>query len=502
MPLTSSSIAVLIIGAGPVGLMAACELKRHGIACRIIDKKAMPTQTSNALALHARSLEIWNNIGLIESALALGQKLSGIHFYTEKLSSLLKLNFNEVIDSPYPYALSLPQSQTEQLLNKKLNGSGINVERDKKLINLSQQGNTVTATLINTAGKEEVVTTSWLLGCDGYRSTVRDLLDIDYQGHDLKHHFIMIDAPLQWPLPYDEVSLFPHRQGPVAVFPMKTSSRIIIETTHTKNTKEGSLLTREHFIEQLKHRWSFSFKLDKALWMSQFTIHERLAARYCQRQVFLLGDAAHVHSPAGGQGMNTGMQDAYNLAWKLALVIKGYAKTQLLDSYEIERRPIAKAVLSSSDKLTKMATLKQPILIKLRDWLLKHIGSLPSIQKKIASQITGVGIAYLESPLSKDYHQVGSLKAGMRFATMMQGSQFNLLIEDSHPELANIESLINKNYSHIIKLIKLNKQDPLVKHYQLQQRFCLVRPDQYIASFAKHCCELDSYLKTRIQLVL
>lgn len=360
---------------------------------------------------------------------------------------------------------------------------------------------TITATLALSDGSTETVTANWLIGCDGYHSTVRKKLNIDYQGHDLKQHFIMIDAPLKWPLPNDQVALFPHQLGPVACFPMKDSCRTIIEVSANDNFAKSTPLTRKLFIEQLKQRWPFEFELGEARWMSQFSIHERLATHYRQGRAFLAGDAAHVHSPAGGQGMNTGMQDAYNLAWKLALVIKGQADPQLLNSYEAERRPVAHDVLASSDKLTTMATLKSSPLIWLRNWFLKHIASHRTIQKKFANQITGLGVNYPQSSLSKDFNNSRSLKAGMRAPTVIKGTRYQLFISAACTELTAIKALIDSHYAHLVTLTLVTQESSLAKQYQLAEGYCLIRPDQYIASFGKLCNELDSYLKSNAQLL-
>lgn len=486
--MATTQIPVLIIGAGPVGLVAACELKRHGIDCRIIDKKPTSTTTSNAVGVHPRSLDMWAAMGIYEKALSQGLKIEGIQFYSKKVEKLVDINFAELIKAPHTFILDLPQSQTEIILNEHLKSYGIEVEREKKLIGLEFQNEQIKAIIEKNNGEQEIVFSLWILACDGYHSTCRELVKIDYEGHDLNNEFIMIDAPLQWNLPKNKMCMFPQPIGAVAVFPMRETSRIIIEVSQDPSFDSKQPITRQAFIDGLKKRWSFDFDLGEERWISHFYIHERLAKTYQKDRLFLLGDAAHAHSPAGGQGMNTGMQDAYNLAWKLALVIKQKMHPNLLRTYEAERRPIAQTVLFSSDKMTKIATLRFPFFIKCRDFILKHLLSKKKIQAKFINQITGLIYHYRKSVLAKDFVKRSHVQAGDRAPSIIKDEKFVLLINESCAAAAEIEKLINANYADLITYRKISSTAEESQLFQLGQHYCLIRPDQYIASFGD-CAE-------------
>ncbi|OGT30204.1 MAG: hypothetical protein A3E87_00495 [Gammaproteobacteria bacterium RIFCSPHIGHO2_12_FULL_35_23] len=487
-------LPALIVGAGPVGLSTACELKQHGIDCRIIDKKPEATQTSNALGVHARSLEMWAGMGIVEQALQQGLKLQGITIYDQAIQPLITLSLEKLLPSAFPYVLSLPQSKTEQLLTQHLASYGLTVERSCSLTSLEQSKDYIIAKIKHTEGSIETINTQWLLGCDGYHSSVRDSLNIQYEGNDLKQEFIMIDAPLTWQKESNKILIFYHPSGITAVFPMVDSSRIIIEVSNDKSFNANISLTYTTFLSILQNRWPFEFSLGKERWMSHFFIHERLANHYRFDRIFLLGDAAHVHSPAGGQGMNTGMQDAYNLTWKLALVIKEQVNPSLLNTYEEERRPIAKKVLNSSNQMTKIAVLRTKIAVVLRNFLAKNVFSNKKLQQKFALQISGIANNYRHSFLSKDYVKNSCLKAGDRAPTIIKNKKFTLLIAEDCLDKEKIIRLIEINYIQLVgwQILSINNEQYTL--YQLNKSYCLIRPDQYLASQGSTYEHLKDYL--------
>lgn len=473
-------LPVLIVGAGPAGLCAALTLARQGITCRLIDKKPAATQTSNALGVHPRSLEMWDDLGLMPGAHAVGEQLTGTIFFDSQGQTLMQMQLADSVDTPYPYTYSIPQSDTEALLAERLKDFNVSVERSIDLVGLSQTDEGVSASVKTASGGTETIAAAYVLGCDGFHSATRDLLDVAYEGSDLPQTFMMCDAPLSVPFPSNNILLSPTKQGVVAVFPMKGSARTILDVTQDDPVQSGESPTQAHFIDALKKRWSFPHTLGEPHWMSHFTIHERLAARYRCGRIFLVGDAAHVHSPAGGQGMNTGMQDAYNIGWKLAGVIKGHLNPRYLDTYVSERRPVAQAVLSSSSTMTTLMSLRASPLIALRNFMLKHLASRRAFQNKQANQITGLSYHYRDSPLSKG--SLLGLSAGDRMPWIVRGEKWVLFLSNVCKERAQIEALMRQHTAWARVEIGY------------ERGYCFVRPDQYIGCLGEGLAGLSAYI--------
>jgi len=491
--MSESLLPVLIVGAGPVGLTMACELKRHGIDCRLLDQKAEPTQTSNAIGIHARSLEMMEDMGLVDEVLAQGLKIKGMHLYSTDLKLLISAQFS-TLESKYAFALDLPQSKTEAILTKQLQQYGADVEREMKVTALAQKENSVAITVEHSDGHHETISARYLVAADGYHSTVRDLIDMPYRGDDMKQEFIMIDAPLTWDYANDDFHIFYHEDGPAVFFPMVDSCRTIIEVSSDPDFDANKPLSRDTFQKLLKTRWSFNFTLGEARWISHFFIHERIADHYRKDRIFLVGDAAHAHSPAGGQGMNTGMQDAYNLAWKLASVISHTLPKTILDTYEAERHPIAETVIDTAGKMTQIATVRSPILRIIRDFALRGLDKLPKLQARLTNTISGIGFDYEHSLLSKDYVQ-RELKAGDRTPTVIQSPHFVLMLSEDCKENTAIKEYIEKNATSFIEVREIAAHDDLHRRYQLEEGYCLIRPDQYIASYGDSLAHLEDYMK-------
>ena len=469
-------------------------MKRHGVDCRIVDQKAEPTKTSNAIGVHARSLEMWDDMGIVDAAIAQGVQIKGLRLYTQKLEPLIHLNLNSLLKSIYPFALDLPQSQTEALLIAHLEKLGGHVERNMKVTALIQKENSIAITVKNAKGDHETINASYLIAADGYHSTVRELANIPYQGSDLNQQFIMIDAPLVWNLSQDEFHIFFYDHGSSIVFPMQNSCRTIIEVSDDSDFNVNEPLTRDVFKKLLEKRWNFKFELGHERWMSHFYIHERIAEHYQKNHLFLVGDAAHAHSPAGGQGMNTGMQDAYNLAWKLAGVLQHQLSPEILSTYEIERRPVAKTVVSSADKMTRIATLRTPLLCTLRNWAMRAFDKMDKLQEKFVDIISGIGYEYCHSSLSHDDIQ-RPLKAGMRAPTVIHGTKFVLLMSSDCADRTAIQLFIDKEKNQLIEVREIALDDRLHCAYHLEKSYCLIRPDQYIANQGNCEMHLRSYFK-------
>jgi 2-polyprenyl-6-methoxyphenol hydroxylase-like FAD-dependent oxidoreductase len=386
-----TSASVLVVGAGPVGLTLACELQLRDVAVRIIDAAPAPTDKSKAIGVHARTLEALDTMGIAARFVAAGRKVHGINAYADG-ARIVHVSLDD-IDSPYSYVLSVPQSDTERLLTGRLREFGADIERDVRLAGLSQDAEGVTATLIHESGKLEITRVGWLVGCDGPHSAVRHALGVPFEGVEYEEEFVLGDMRIDWALPDDEGHAFLSPNGGVLALPMPRGRWRVIA--------EGSLAepTVDHFADLLWRSGAIDFELRDPGWMSSFHIHRRVVPRYRVGRVFLAGDAAHIHSPVGGQGMNTGMQDAFNLGWKLALVEAGAGRDTLLESYDAERRPVAEGTIEGTDLATKVVTLRHPIARGVRNRLAGLLSGLEVIQKRILAQASETAVGYRASPI-------------------------------------------------------------------------------------------------------
>ena len=389
---SESSVDVLIVGAGPVGLTMAAEIVRHGLTCRLIDKAVAPSDKSKALVLWSRSLEMLDAMGAAPPFVSAGLRCHGANIFNEG-ERLLHVSF--AIDSPYDFALLIPQNTTERLLTEHAEKLGVRVERTLELIGFSVDETGVTSQISFPDGHKEQLRSRWLIGCDGAHSTVRHVLGTPFVGDAEPNDWMLADIHLDGSLPTDEIGIFFHTEGVLAFFPIVGGRfRVIADLGKSKSTERPPDPTLAEVQDMIDQRGPGRLTVRDPVWLAGFRIHERMVAEYRHGRVFLVGDAAHIHSPAGGQGMNTGMQDAYNLAWKLALVHKNCAKDLLLDSYSRERGAVGREVLRNAALMTTAATLRNPLAQKFRNGVYKLFGSFDLVQAR-NQQRTGRGIDQL-----------------------------------------------------------------------------------------------------------
>jgi 2-polyprenyl-6-methoxyphenol hydroxylase-like FAD-dependent oxidoreductase len=407
---------VLIVGAGPVGLTMAAALTRQGVRCRIVDKAAQPSDKSKALVVWSRSLELLDHLGLAETFIRAGMKVEGASIYGGG-KRLVHMSIAEV-DSPFDFPLMIPQSETERLLAEYLAAQGVIVERQVELAAFQEATDRVTGTLRRADGSEEAFATPWLIGCDGAHSTVRHTLGIPFTGEAEQNDWILADIHVEGPLATNELSIFWHEKGILAFFPItETRFRVIADLGAAQGTGRPPDPTLEEVQAKIDERGPGGLKLTEPVWLAGFRINERKVSDYRRGRVMLAGDAAHIHSPAGGQGMNTGMQDAFNLAWKLALIERGEGQaTALLDSYSVERSAVGDQVLRGAGMMTLMATLRNPVAQFLRNHAASMLTSFGFVKDKIRNGLCELSINYRHSPLSKEDwpRHAGGLAAGDR----------------------------------------------------------------------------------------
>jgi 2-polyprenyl-6-methoxyphenol hydroxylase-like FAD-dependent oxidoreductase len=395
-----AEIEVLVVGAGPVGLAMGCALLRQGVSCLVIDRNdgPPPLNESRALGIQARTLEVFETLGVVDTVMAQGRKAHGVGGYADGRRIFhLRLELDET-DTRFPFALVLPQSQTERLLLERLGALGGAVERGANLDSFAHDATGVVAQIETPSGRREV-RAAWMIGCDGARSAVRQGLGLAFEGGEYEERFLLADLHVGWSMPDDEGAVLFTSEGPILAFPLPGAGRWrLIDPTGIVDTDDPDRIVAR-FREVVHAHAAADAVVDDAVWTSSFHLHRRVVDHVRVGRCFVAGDAAHLHSPAGGQGMNTGIQDAFNLAWKLALVLRGRAPDALLDSYEAERRPVALGVLKGSEALTRMVTLRDPLARDLRDVFLSLVTEIGFARRRLSLGASELAIAYRDSPI-------------------------------------------------------------------------------------------------------
>ncbi len=384
---------MLIVGAGPTGLALGIGLRRHGIHCCIIDRLAAPSPYSRALGLHARSLEIFEALDVLAPIRKASRRLKAVSVYGDK-GFLFELDLTS-LKAPYPWVLSCPQSEVEAVLIDRYRMLGGELIRSAELLDFRQDGSGVQAR-IRQGAEVQTLNAELLVGADGVGSTVREQLGIGFNGVDYSEHFLLADVP--WdaaPWSNDRSHGFLQEEGLLLALPLPQGWRLIMARREPPETP----FSLAPFSERLTSILGDVPDLGEPRWLSQFSVQRRLAQHFRRNRVFLAGDAAHVQSPLGAQGMNTGLADAFNLSWKLAFYLKGFGQGALLDSYEQERRPVAEKMLYGVDMLSRASLVKLPLLRHSRDSLLKLAGSRRNISSRLLRTASQLDVHYRNSPL-------------------------------------------------------------------------------------------------------
>jgi 2-polyprenyl-6-methoxyphenol hydroxylase-like FAD-dependent oxidoreductase len=400
---------VLIVGAGPTGLTLAIELQRRGVAHRIIERDLEPHTQSRATDIQARSLEVFDDIGIIDEALAAGQRRRSATIRSDG-RLLVRLDFGDA-DTPYPCALGLAQHDTQAILEARLEALGGRVERGVRLACFEQDDDAegVAATLLYADGRWDEPRFDWLVGCDGARSGVRRSLAIEFDGSTFAESFFLFDADLDTPWPNDELLLVATPQGMAVIGPLAPGRVRVMGDLDPDACGE---LDDATCLAIVRARMGPEVAVAKLGWRALFRVNTRMAARYRKGRALLAGDAAHIHSPITGHGMNTGIQDAYNLGWKLALVCQGRADPRLLDSYEAERLPIAETLLAKTDVQTRLLLSRNRIAHGALAALGQLAFRLDAAQRRILASAVELDVCYPGSPIVSE-QRGGLLEASL-----------------------------------------------------------------------------------------
>src|SRR5687767_7166153 len=336
---TTIKTDVIIIGAGPTGLALACQLTRYEVDFVVIEKNSSITPYSKALGVHARTLEIYEQLGLAKKATELGTVAGKARMLEsgEVLGEVDLANVGQGL-SPYPYMLVLEQSQNERLMYEWLTSQSRDVTWSTELKTFSQSDNSVTATVESSQGETQIIEGKYLVGCDGPKSPVRHSLGLGFEGSTFERLFYVADVRIDWKFGHDALHVCLAPNGVVAFFPMPGEKRWRIVGAFPEGYESAAGdVVYEEIEARIKEEAELELDITRVDWFSTYKVHTRHVEKFSSGRCFLAGDSAHIHTPAGGQGMNTGIQDAYNLAWKLALVLKHSADDKILDTYNEER---------------------------------------------------------------------------------------------------------------------------------------------------------------------
>ncbi|HWX50032.1 MAG TPA: FAD-dependent oxidoreductase [Roseomonas sp.] len=406
---------VLIVGAGPTGLVLALWLHRLGVRVRVVDKATEPGTTSRALGVQARTLEFYRQLGLAEAVVARGLEFSAANMWVRGRKAAHAV-FGEMGKglSPYPYILILPQDEHEQLLVARLAAEGLEIERRTELVTFEPLEDRVLARMRGPDGKEEVCEAEYLAGCDGAHSRVREAIGAGFPGGTYAHLFYVADVKASGPVVDGELHVALDDDAFVAAFPMRGQRRVRLVGTAEARDEGRNVPGWEDVRKDVLGR--LGVVVDRVNWFSTYHVHHRVAGRFRQGRVFLLGDAGHIHSPVGAQGMNTGIADAVNLAWKLAAVLQGCAAWALLDSYEPERVAFARRLVATTDRaftaVTSPTRLARIFRTEVVPRLLPPLAGLPAFRRFMFRTISQTSINYRASPLSEG--RAGRVRGGDR----------------------------------------------------------------------------------------
>jgi len=361
--MTGELVDVLVVGAGPTGLALAAELAAFGVRARLIDRGLDRVHESRALAIQPRTLEVLAGLGVTDELIAGGNRAVQLRMHVPGRVVTVPMFDLGLEDTAYPFLLFLSQAETERVLGESLAAAGVPVERGVELAGLSNAADAATATLRHRDGREEVVSARYVAGCDGGHSSVRRLAGISFEGSSYPQTFVLADTEADGVEP-GAAHVFASETGMLFFFPLITPAtwRLLAMRPPADRTPPDTPVVLDEVQALASTYTGGTVRLHDPVWMTNFRLHHRAAARYRAGRVFLAGDAAHVHSPAGAQGMNTGIQDAVNLGWKLAQILRGVADPALLDTYEAERAPIGRMVLRFTDRAFTIATSTQPIV--------------------------------------------------------------------------------------------------------------------------------------------
>ena len=490
---------VLVVGAGPTGLMLANQLARRGVGVQLIDRNAGPSVRTKALGVQARTLEIYAQLGIVERALALGKRATGAVMWTQgRRAARVPLGDIGRDLSPFPFLLILGQDDNEALLGEALRRHNVDVAWQTELVALEPHPQYVRALLKSADGSTRALTARWVAGCDGAHSAVRHLNNIDFPGAPYEHIFFVADTTVVGPMVPDELNVFLWRNGFHLFFPMRGTDHWRVVGIVPRELRGRDDLEFMDVVPSLLEQAGANVAFHACRWFSTYRIHHRRAQRFRAGRCFLLGDAAHIHSPVGAQGMNTGLQDAYNLGWKLALVATGRARDSLLDSYAAEREPVAERLLKTTDRAFTLIVSDTWLSALFRTRVLARILAFAmgrTRTRQLAFRtISQIGVQYRAGPLSETQPDLPphAPRAGDRFPWLRVKLQAGGRVEDLYALLGDQQFTLivvgqptpDVSALHHVRVLAIaddpENQRELARVGIPRPSFYLIRPDGYI----------------------
>jgi 2-polyprenyl-6-methoxyphenol hydroxylase-like FAD-dependent oxidoreductase len=462
---------VLIVGAGPVGLFLANECARRGLRYRLIEMRPIQSIHSKALAIFPRTMEIFDMAGVVGPFLEAANRVTSVAVLSGD-RSLAHMEFAPE-ETPYGFVAMVPQDVTEKLLLQELRRKGGNVEYETAFVSAAEEDGAVKVEM-EQRGRPTRSRARFVIGCDGAHSAVRHTMKLSFEGEAYEDLYMLADVDTNGSLPADEMQLCPSERGPLAIFPMSANRKRVVATI---DHQEGEAPTLETVQRVLNERGPKGVEAQSMRWGSYFKIHHRHVTQLRSGKFFLAGDAAHIHSPFGGQGMNTGLHDAWNLAWKLDLCLRGLGNNALLDSYSAERIPVIRSVIDTTHRLTRVMGTPSKFAQVLRDTMIPMVSRLAPFQHAFVRRMSELGIDYQGSPIvegpGKRYFEktlCGGQGIGRRFLLMIGADE----------DAAGKEALVRFCDSFREVAEPRTTEQPGVT---------LVRPDGYIAFAAHHSTE-------------
>jgi len=500
---------VLVVGAGPTGLVLALWLSRMGVRVRVIDKTAEPGTTSRAIVVQARTLEQYDQLGLADPLVERGLKVAAANLWVagRKVARAPLGDMGAGI-SPFPYALSFPQDEHERFLIEHLHAVGVVVERRTELVGFADAGDRIRAVLRRPDGTEASCAAAYLAGCDGAHSRVRELLNTGFPGGTYAHLFYVADVEASGPVMDRELHIALDAADFLGVFPLKTSGRARLIGTVRQAAAEHEP-TWADVSKSIVERMRIS--VERVNWFSTYHVHHRVAREFCEGRAFLLGDAAHIHSPVGGQGMNTGIGDAINLAWKLVEVLRGAADPQLLDSYEPERIAFARRLVATTDRAFTFVTRDGSIARFMRRYVVPRVVpaafAFRAFRRLMFRTISQTAINYRNCSLAEG--AAGHVRAGDRLPWIVLDPASGRRRDNFMP-LTALDWQVHVYGEPSSELIGLCEQRNLALHrfdwHSAMQRAgvardasYLIRPDGYVAlaDRSASAARLQAYLDAK-----
>lgn len=500
VPEHSKSTEVVIVGAGPTGLALACQFIRYGVEFIIVDQREGITPYSKALGVHARTLEIYEQLGLAQSAVEQGAIAAKARLLKSgEVRAEVDLSNLGTGLTAYPYVLFLEQSKNEQLLYDYLKQHGKTVHWQTELVSFSQTEETVTAEVRAVDGTSQRFEAKYLVGCDGPKSPVRHGLGLGFAGSTFERVFYVADVQIDWHLPHDAVQVSLLQDSLLVFFPLQGKNRYrIVGTFPEEFSKDDSEVLYAEIEQRIQQEAGFALTVHDVEWFSTYKVHSRHVSQFSQGRCFLAGDAAHIHSPVGAQGMNTGIQDGYNLAWKLAFVLSGKVNETILETYNQERLENAKHLLQTTDRAFQVAAGPNGLFAFLRTTvfplIFPYLIRLNPVKHLLFPLLSQIGIHYRDSALSQHTgDEPFKVKAGDRmpyflvadrsiYDTLRQ-PRFHWLIFSNLPgEFQALKTEFDHWDTELVDFNIIPLDPQIAAIFGTHQSFSiLLRPDNYIA---------------------